>query len=409
MVIVALVAVVPSAGAGVSTVNDVENVHLSDRNRFVSDGEGYLSQAARSEADARLRALMDSTTVEVAVVLVGSIGDADIYDFTNSLARQWGVGKADKNNGVVVLFAMEQHQVRIHVGSGAEGVLPDLAAKRIIDETIIPAMRSDNVDGAVTGAVERLCRVFTDPSAAAELRSSVANDSAPLNGETLFGIFMVLAVMVGVCSLALLAWKLWNMRSLSDYRKALYCRQEYWLFVVLAVLSLGLGLIALLVMLWLKRYYRNKPRKCDVCGTMMQKLNEEDDNKYLTPAQDLEERVKSVDYDVWLCPKCGATEVFPFVSRNSRYVECDVCRTRAMTLLYDCVERRATVRTEGVGVKVYECKNCKHQLRKRYSIAKEAPVVIIGGGGGRGGGGGGFSGGSWGGGGFSGGGAGGSW
>lgn len=396
--------------AKVYTVDDVPNVHLQDENQFISDPGFHLSEKALDDANARLKALQDSATVETAIVIVDDIGNQDIYDFTNALARKWGVGKKDKNNGVVVVIALNQKEVRIHTGSGVEGVLPDIAARRIIDETVIPRMKTGDIDNAVGDLSGRLYEVFTDPDAAAELHSSLP---AQRRQTDTLRILIFFAVAMALLALVLLLRYIWNMRSMSVYERAIYARNNYWIFIVLSFISLGMALPVMLVYLYIKHYYRNKPRKCDVCGAPMEKIDEENDNSYLTPSQDLEEQVKSVDYDVWHCGKCGATEIFPFTQKNSAYTQCPWCKSRTMGLLYDRVERRPTVTKEGVGVKIYECKNCHKQERKPYRIARVAPVVVggIGRGPGSGGGfgGGGISGGSWGGGGFSGGGASGRW
>lgn len=392
--------------AKVYTVKDVPNVHLKDKTQYVSDPDSLLSPGARDRTNAILGSLADSTTVETAMVVLEDIGEADIYDFALGLGRRWGVGKKDKNNGVVVVFAMKQRQIRIQTGSGAEGVLPDIAARRLIDEKVIPCMKTGDLDNAVIDLSKGLYTVFTDPKAAAELRSDQgSNDLADLANAMKF--FICLATFVSIC---FLLYYIVKMRGLSSYQKALVCRENRWVFLLLAVISLGAGIPVLLIYLLLGYYYRNKRRKCDVCGTYMNKLSEKDDNAYLTSAQDMEEKMKSVDYDVWLCPKCGTTEIFPFVSDHSKYKVCPRCNSRTLELVYDRVEKRPTQMSDGVGVRVYQCKNCGFRTEERYSIPKLAAAVFIGGGGGMGsGGGGGVSGGSWGGGGFSGGGAGGSW
>lgn len=393
------------ASARVYTPDDVPNVHLQDKNQFISDPENLLSADSRRTANANLKALQDSATVEVAMVIVDDIGDVDLYDFTNTLARKWQVGKKDKNNGVVVVFAMAQKQVRIHTGSGVEGVMPDLAAKRIIDETVIPRMKKGDLNNAVVDLSARFYKVFTDPAAAAELKSS-QSDSGEIE---IFKYLLYFAAFMALLSLLLFLRNLWKMRPMSLYERAIFARNSFWIFAVLALISLGMGLPVMLIYLLLKHYYRNKPRNCELCGAPMEKVCEELDNDYLTSAQDMEEKVKSVDYDVWHCGKCGSTEIFPFTQKSSPYTVCPYCRARTMGLLFDRVERKPTTLSEGIGVKVYECRNCHKQHRKPYRIARLAPVVVGGGGFGGGSGGGGSIGGSWGGGGFSGGGASGSW
>lgn len=393
------------AAAKVYTVKDVPNVHLSDSTAYVSDPDGVLRKETLAKVNHTLDMLEDSTSVETAIVIVDDIGEADIYDYALALGRHWGVGKKDKNNGVVVVFALAQRQVRIQTGSGAEGVLPDIAAKRIIDEKVIPCMKTGDIDNAVIDLSQTLYNVFTDPKAAAELKSEQKNAIDSDLGK----VFFFFCVLMGVLSLGLLLYYFVKMQKMNTYQRAVACRTNRWIFILLAIISIGFGLPAMIIYLLLGHYYRNHKRKCDVCGTRMKKLSEKEDNEYLTPQQDKEEQLKSVDYDVWLCPQCGTTEIFPFVSNHSRYKMCPQCHSRTLGLLYDRVERKPTHITDGEGVKVYQCKNCGKRVEQRYKIPKQAVAVGIAGGSGGHGGGGGFSGGSWGGGGFSGGGASGSW
>lgn len=88
-----------------------------------------------------------------------------------------------------------------------------------------------------------------------------------------------------------------------------------------------LGILAPVLVLWLvtMRRIRTRKRLCSNCSTPMTRLDEETDNKYLTPAQDAEERLNSVDYDVWLCPTCNQTEIIPFINRQKNYSVCHVC------------------------------------------------------------------------------------
>ena len=150
----------------------------------------------------------------------------------------------------------------------------------------------------------------------------------------------------------------------------------------------------------------------------MHRLNEEEDNALLTPSHDFEEKLKTVVYDVWECPSCGTVERLPYKAKQMKYSESPSCGTIAMSLAGTRTIRPATTRSEGVGVKIYECKFCHHKEERPYVIPKKedasaalAAGAVLGSmsrgsrGGGFGGGGfgGGFGGGSTGGGGASGG------
>lgn len=401
-----------SSSAATYKIEDVPNVHLANKNHFVSDPDNLISQEAENNANSKLRNLMDSTSAEVAVVLLSSIGDADIFDFTQSLFRKWGLGKEDKDNGLMIMFVIDQRKVRIHTGYGVEGVLPDISARNIIEYDIIPHWKSGNLDKAVESAVDRVYNIFTDPVAAEELKSMQPNDAKAKSDDSgIYQVFILMIILSFGLSIFLFFRQLYKIRNKTNYQKTEEMQKCQWIMLGLAFLSAGAALIFFGLSLMLAKYYRNKPIKCDCCGSKMNKLNEEEDNNYLSDEQNLEEQLNSVDYDVWLCPRCGTKEIFSFVSRTTSYKKCPLCYTQAMSLLYDRIELQPTPTREGRGVRVYECRYCGNHHEDRYVIEKTAPpVVFIGGGGGKGfGGGGGFSGGSFGGGSSGGGGATGGW
>lgn len=103
----------------------------------------------------------------------------------------------------------------------------------------------------------------------------------------------------------------------------------------LAVLSFIFPVFVLFLYIWISirlKRLRNKPRKCNRCGAKMKKLNEEEDNRYLTPQENTEEKLQSVDYDVWLCDQCGNTEVYPYENRYTKYSTCPQCHAKSLQL-----------------------------------------------------------------------------
>ena len=168
---------------------------------------------------------------------------------------------------------------------------------------------------------------------------------------------------------------LYEVRKRSDYSK--YRAFADWkpVFLALSAFGLGIPLIAAIPLVLCLNHWRNHTRKCPNCGAVMRKVDEVHDNDYLTPAQDLEERIGSVDYDVWLCPDCGETDVLPYTSRTSPYIECDKCHARTARLVRTRVVERPTARSKGKGVREYECLNCHHRNDRYYDIAPEPDAL----------------------------------
>ena len=391
------------------TLDDIPNVHVADRTKYVSNPDGVLSAATVAQLDTLIGGIWKTSTAEVAAVVVESIGNSDPDSFATALFRKWGIGKKDKNNGVLILVVTDQRKAVIRSGYGAEGVLPDIVCGQIIRNDMAPHFKNGDYDSGMLAAVETMHGIFTTPGAVEELKSKYGNDVR--KGDNLF--FGILAncgdyrrVYVVFC----------HFRSRAPAR-SVCCLQPIVAIdgsiAVGACLTLGMGIPALLLILWGAKHCRNKKRVCPNCKSKMRKLSEEEDNQYLTPAQDMEEKINSVDYDVWVCDTCGEVDVFPFFNKNTPYRECPVCHAKAATLVGDRLIRRPTALKEGEGMKTYKCRNCGNTANVPYVIpADDVPVIVpfIGGfGSGRGGGLGGGFGGSFGGGSTGGGGASGGW
>lgn len=396
------------------TPDKVDNVHLTDRTRYVTDQAGALSPQARQAADSLLADIWRQSSAEPVAVIVPDLSGADIDDYATELFSLWGIGKKDKDNGVLMLISVGDRRAAIRTGYGAEGVLPDVIASRIIRNDMAPEFKNGNYDAGVLAALRTLHTTLTDSVARQELMSQYANDAGARrsNDDTdFFATYLTIAVVIG---LGFLGWVL--LRSASTRRlptaQRFHALQQMQLpALVASFLTIGCALPAYLLLIMLMRRTRLRKRLCPRCNTRMERVDEVNDNRYLTPAQDAEERLDSVDYDVWLCPSCGETDIIPYINPKKNYTVCDNCGARACVCTGHRVLVKPTTMHQGQGVTTYRCLNCGNNRQKPYTIPKVVtpPIIIGGGGNGFGGGGGGFSGGSFGGGMTGGGGASGGW
>lgn len=412
-IVFSLICLLSVCSAFASTdIGEVPNVHVADSTKFVSNPDGILSPVCVDSLNLMLQRAWQVSTAEPVVIALEDIPDNyEPIDFAVELGGKWGVGKSDKDNGVIILLVTDRHKMTIAPGYGAEGVLPDALCNRIIRDYAIPYFREDNYDAGMIAAVGQVCKVLTNPAYAEELRSAKKNNAAD-DEESLD----ILPFILSCGAMALLAMVIVMLVTYFSKKKsevmrynALATQKQIALF--LTFLCLGVPLPAYVLCVLLMRHLRDHKRNCPNCAHPMRKLDEVTDNEYLTPAQDTEERINSVDYDVWLCDNCGETDVIPYINKKTSYTDCPYCHSRACQLVGTRTIRRPTTSHAGLGENIYVCRNCGKDVRKPYEIAKlAAPVIIVGGGGGFGsGGGGGFGGGSFGGGSFGGGGATGSW
>lgn len=112
--------------------------------RLVNDFAHVLTADQIADLESKLVAYDDSTSIQIAVVTVQSTGDTAIEDYALRILRDWKIGNKKTNNGLVILAAIRDHKVYIATGYGMEGVVPDITAKEIIDNEIVPSFRENN-------------------------------------------------------------------------------------------------------------------------------------------------------------------------------------------------------------------------------------------------------------------------
>lgn len=136
------------------TVETVPNPRDVDAKAYVCNPDGVLTDTIHAHLQAIAEKIYEISEVELCVVALQSIGDADAYDFTLNLFNHWGIGDKDKNTGVMMLLAVESRDIQIITGGGMEGVLPDGVCSSIVQD-MIPELRSRGFgEGLVLGARE---------------------------------------------------------------------------------------------------------------------------------------------------------------------------------------------------------------------------------------------------------------
>ena len=159
-IVVAFIALATIATAKSYTVGDVPNVQLTDSRQRVSDPEALLSAAARDTINVMLAQLKQKTGIEVAVVMLPSIGEADIFDFAHELFRTWGIGGKKTNGGMLILYVDDIHRLRFTTGYGIEGTMTDAMTKRIAMQQMVPRFKEGNTDRGMIDGVKASCDVL---------------------------------------------------------------------------------------------------------------------------------------------------------------------------------------------------------------------------------------------------------
>jgi uncharacterized protein len=121
--------------------------------RWVHDEAGILSQPAISELESILKAERDSTSNQIAVLIIPSLQDEAIEEYSLRVAEKWGIGQKGKDNGALLLISMQDKRMRIETGYGLEGTLTDAMSSRINRNEIVPRFRQGDYDGGVKAGV----------------------------------------------------------------------------------------------------------------------------------------------------------------------------------------------------------------------------------------------------------------
>ena len=131
----------------------------------VVDNTDLLSPTVRASLTEKLSSLEEKTGAQIVVATLPTLSGHDIETFANSLFRRWALGQKQMNNGVLLLIAPSERQVRIEVGYGLEGVLTDALSSTIINAIILPNFRQDNFEKGIVEGVAAIADLLTGSKA----------------------------------------------------------------------------------------------------------------------------------------------------------------------------------------------------------------------------------------------------
>ncbi|MFK8253763.1 TPM domain-containing protein [Ancylobacter terrae] len=159
----------------------------------VVDAAGVLDPATRAALEAKLAGQETRTTDQLVVATVPSLQGTSVEDYANRLFRAWKLGQTDKDNGVLLLVAPTERRVRIEVGYGLEGVLPDAVASTIVQTAILPEFRKGDFAGGVVKGADAVMEILNlDPEEAKLRARRAAEPEGPPDDWILFIIFVVM-------------------------------------------------------------------------------------------------------------------------------------------------------------------------------------------------------------------------
>lgn len=172
-------------------------VELPKPHGKVNDFAGLLVLEDREALEAQLASLERDTSAEMAVVTIPSLEGRVLEEYATALFTEWGVGKKGKDNGVLVLVAVADRAIRIEVGYGLEGVLPDGLAGSVIREVFLPRFREDDYRSGILAGTARLAEIVRrNETLSAEQRAAL--DGAGGDAGPMWLLMLVPAGIAGV-------------------------------------------------------------------------------------------------------------------------------------------------------------------------------------------------------------------
>lgn len=159
--------------------------------RLVNDLAGLLSETERAQLEQRLVAYSDSTSTQIAVVIMPDLYGYDPDDLAQRIGQEWGVGQKDKDNGIVVLVkpktGNERGYAAISTGYGVEDVVTDAVTRRIVDNAMIPQFRENRYYEGIVAGVDIVSDLL--------LGKYKAEDYGKADNKKGGGVFVILLIL----------------------------------------------------------------------------------------------------------------------------------------------------------------------------------------------------------------------
>lgn len=157
----------------------------------VIDQTGTLSAAERADLDQRLAALEQRKGSQIVVLIIATTRPEAIEQYSMRVADAWKPGRKGVDDGVLLLVVTDDREVRIEVGYGLEGAIPDATANRVIDEYVLPGFRADDYAGGISAGVDALIALIDgEPLPEPKVEK-------PAGVDDLLPVILFLAIVVG--------------------------------------------------------------------------------------------------------------------------------------------------------------------------------------------------------------------
>lgn len=423
-----LAALVLPAAAHAVTIDQV--VRAKESRRRVYDFANVLTREQARALNNQLSDMQRSGVADPAIVLLDRTEGASVQEYAVAVVERWGIGSRTSGNGLVFVASIGDRKRWLDVSRDLEALLPDSVAARIQQDELVPRFRQERYADGLSAMFRAIDDRLERSGGAAALPRRPAPAPEPANlawlafilgAATAAGAFLsfprgqtgardtlkLTVILLGAGSAAAAVFATTQSPS-SALRMLLLglpaglftlvrLGEPFWTPVPLGsaaataprgtavfgtVLALGaivwisngatgwlLGYLALAVPLTIGMYgYLSRaPRKCPECGGPLRWLPEAEEAQFLKAGENAEQRIGSVDYDVWRCGTCSKSAVMVRGRGPAPHAECPRCHRK--TLTSRAAMDRAAYQT-GIVTEVIECRNpeCGYTDRREHRV-----------------------------------------
>lgn len=397
------------------TIESIPNPKHENKHTYVSNPDGILSAGSVSELNSLLDELEQENGAEVAVVAVKTIGNNDIKVFATDLFEAWGIGKAEIDNGFLILFVEDQRKITFETGYGLEGILPDAICKRIQMDTMIPHFKEREYDAGILAGTKRVVSIISgvesvssnqsygiyDSGTADDFQNTVTTKNSRKSLEDrIRELLPANIILISIILIAAFFFIIKNIRKtnnnpeLSNAAKCIVIREEknkillivsvatFFFSIFFAVFfqqfahltSLFLTPFVLILpnkyAKWKMDKIQNTPMLCKLCQGEMHLLPDKKEKKYLQSPQIMEEDINSVMYDVYYCEACENSKVYK-LDIKGKYIRCPKCENKTYAEVKSRILRAATYSSTGLRRVTFQCKYCKYKNSEEVVIPRK--------------------------------------
>ena len=315
----------------------------------IVDQVGVLSATGRQRlTDLNDRLVAERDGAEIGVVIVKTLSGDVPRTFATSVYNAWGLGAAATDNGAIIMIATDDHKVELVLGDGVDDDAGIAASRAIVSEYLVPAFKRGDFEAGILDGADRTA---TEILGLAE--TSATTDTTDADQSTGSSADMTPAPSEAI-----------TVASPAPAHK----RSRRPLIGIIAGVAAAAALGPLGVSSF-RRFRRNHPRPCPGCAKPMVRLGENADDAKLEPGQRTEERIGSVDYDVWACGACNRALVLRYGRLSTGYKPCPQCGATTMSAASTTLQS-PTTESYGVARIDETCVNCSYTSSHTNSIPR---------------------------------------